>query len=154
MALNQFTTQSAWINGYSETIKNIDFRGSILPFEVRLFGMEYNSVYNFDTSGSSGNGLAPLMDGYYLINVSLSTKGGLNDIMSFWAEWEGLQSKVRLVWEQKGGNTWSTNYNTIIPVFSGSYSNARNFKFYVSSTATSPQVLNFINFNVSIIKIY
>tara|TARA_R110001606_G_C14977116_1_gene603936 strand:+ start:112 stop:576 length:465 start_codon:yes stop_codon:yes gene_type:complete len=154
MALNQFTTQSAWINGYSEKIKNIDFRGSTNAVEVRLFGMEYNSVYNFDTSGSIGNGLAPLMDGYYLINVSLSTKGGLNDFMSFWADWGGSPSKVRLVWEQKGGNTWSTNYNTIIPVFSGSYSNANNFKFYISSTATSPQLLQFINFNVSIIKIY
>jgi hypothetical protein len=154
MALNQFTTQSGWINAYSENLKNIDFRGSTLPIEVKLFDMKYNSVYNFDTSGNDGNGLAPLLDGFYLINVSLSTKGGLNDFMTFWADWSGLASKVRLVWEQKGGNTWSTNYNTIIPVFSGNYSNAKNFRFYISSTATATQVLNFIHFNVSIIKIY
>tara|TARA_R110000822_G_scaffold101680_1_gene227971 strand:+ start:401 stop:862 length:462 start_codon:yes stop_codon:yes gene_type:complete len=153
MALNQFTTQSAWINGYSETLKFIDFRGSTSPVAVKLLGMQYNSVYNFDTSGSFGNGLAPLMDGFYLINVSLSTQGSLNDTITFWVEWNGLASITKLVWEQKQ-NAWSTNYNTIIPVFSGSYSNSNEFKFYISSTATSIQVLNFINFNVSIIKIY
>ena len=154
MALNQFTTQSAWINGYSETLKFIDFRGSTSPVEVKLSVMQYNSVYNFDTSANLNTGLAPLMDGYYLINVSLSTTGGNDDLFRFWAEWDGKQSKTNLVWVQKGSGIFSTNYNTIIPVFSGSYSNARNFQFYMTSTATSTKALIFITFNVSVIKIY
>tara|TARA_R110000803_G_C11976555_1_gene320216 strand:+ start:1487 stop:1951 length:465 start_codon:yes stop_codon:yes gene_type:complete len=154
MALNQFTTQSAWINGYSQLIANIDFKGSTADKKIELLGMNYNSVYNFDTSGSSGNGLAPEMDGFYFINVSLSTKGSSNDFLKFWVSFSGSASKTRLVWEQKGGNAWSTNYNTIIPVFSGSYSNTNNFSFYVQSTALSSQVLQITHFNVSIIKIY
>ena len=153
MALNQFTTQSAWVNGYSSKIRPIIFENTD-PVEVKLALMQYNSVYNFDTSGSLGNGLAPLMDGYYLINVSLSTTGGNDDLFRFWAEWDGKQSKTNLVWVQKGSGIFSTNYNTIIPVFSGSYSNARNFQFYMTSTATSTKALIFITFNVSVIKIY
>ena len=154
MALNQFTTQSAWINGYSSSIANIDFKGSTADKKIELLGMDYNSVYNFDTSGSSGNGLAPEMDGFYFINVSLSTKGSQNDFLKFWAEWNEVPSKTNLVWVQKGSGIFSTNYNTIIPVFSGSYSNTNNFSFYVQSTALSSQVLQITHFNVSIIKIY
>ena len=153
MSLNQFTTQSAWVNGYSKKIRPILF-GDTAPVEVKLALMEYNSVYNFDTSGSFGNGLAPLMDGFYLINVSLSTTGGNDDLFRFWAEWNGVPSKTNLVWVQDGSGIFSTNYNTIIPVFSGSYSNANNFQFYITSTATSTNRLTFITFNVSVIKIY
>jgi len=153
MAKSSFSYQSAWLNGYSTSIPDVDFRRSTDPVIMNLDSLEFSPVYNFVTINNDDKpSITPTGVGFFLVNVSLSTKGATNDTIELGMSYDGSLSKMKLKWQQKGGNFWSTNYNTIIKITTTE--TEKPLQFLISSTIQSDVKLAITSFNLSIIKLY
>ena len=115
MSTNQFTSQSAWIS-WSNAIEQeivISEQGEFTP--IQFTSGLVNSRYNFLTPSPDSPQLIPTISGVYMIQVSLTSSGATNQLLSWRVGYGtdfGNENSI-LTYTSKGGNRWSVNINCI-----------------------------------------
>ena len=150
--INQFTSQSGWVNAYSISVPTITTAvPDLVEINYIANNLIVNSLYNFESI--LGKELKPLQDGIYLVNLCLSTKGATSDVLNISCKYDDVFSKSKLIYSNNHGEMTNVNFGTIIKVTAkdNGYS---SFRFFLSNTGRSREELFFTTFNLSIIKLY
>lgn len=158
MALNQFTTQSAWGTAYLNASTEVDI-SALGGYTTPALEMQSGSLYNMQYLRGALK-LDPAIDGLhgiYLLNMSFTTSGAVNDQLSARFEYEYSDGGVvtylysePVNYDSKGGNQWSVNQSVLMKL-----PNTRDGKFRPSfANLTDASNFTLTNFIISVIKIY
>lgn len=153
MAINEFTSQSAWISVSNATDTELVISGSNTWTTLTLSSLATLSRYNFESSSSQ---LKPQIKGVYLLNACMTTSGASNNLL-------GIRMGVgngggftyatpELIYTSKGGNEWAVNYNAIMQLYR---LNTGTDHFIIQGKnvgATNNITFNYLN--ISIVKLY
>ena len=156
MAINEFTSQSAWISVSNATDTELVISGANTWTTLNLSSVATLSRYNFEVPDVDTPQLVPEIKGVFLLNACMTTSGASNNLL-------GIRMGVgngggftyalpELIYTSKGGNEWAVNYNAIMEVYR---LNTGNDHFIIQGKnvgATNNITFNYLN--ISITKLY
>lgn len=154
MALNQYTTQSAWISSHINealqvSISTQDTWVSLAP------DLTTHTQYNM--SEASGRFYQQLK-GTYFLDCTFTSEDASNDTLAFrWVNYNSgtlTGSDAILRWDSKGGNRWAVNCNAIIQTWDVVDNDSSSFFGIQIKNIDSTDDIDIESMNVSIIKLY
>ena len=157
MAINQFTSQSAWISLANSVDASLVIAESDQWTEIVLSEVDILSRYNFAEPDVDIPQLMPDLKGVFLIQASMTTSGAVNHSLSFRAGFGNGGASFTyppnvLTYDSKGGNEWCVNYNAIMQIYDVDVGTDRFIFEGRNNTASNNIQYNYLN--LSVIKLY
>lgn len=156
MAINEFTSQTAWISVSNATDSVLSISAPDTWTTLDLSEVVTLSRYNFVSPNEDTPLLIPQIKGVFLLNACMTTSGASNNLIAFrmgvGKDATFTYANPVLTYHSKGGNEWAVNYNAIMEVYTLDGTDDHFIVQGKNTGATADITYNYLN--ISIVKLY